>query len=155
MRNLQTVFIQLAVTYVTLHPTVFITRGIYARKFPPQCIPAQSLTHILYAFADVRPDSGEVFLTDAWADEQVSYVDIAIAVPGSVGVGSEAMSEYSDLFLLGSWRTQIHYEGDSWNDQGTNLYGNFKQYVPSLPIVRGTHQRAHFRSLPSIAGSTF
>lgn len=40
--------------------------------------------------SNVRPDSGEVYLSDAWADEQ------------------------------------IHWEGDDWNEQGTNLYGCFK-----------------------------
>jgi hypothetical protein len=29
------------------------------------------LTHIIYAFADVNPNSGSVFLTDPYADEQV------------------------------------------------------------------------------------
>lgn len=44
----------------------------------------------LHFYSNVRPESGEVYLSDAWADEQ------------------------------------IHWEGDSWNDVGTNLYGCFK-----------------------------
>ncbi|KAG0706141.1 glycoside hydrolase family 18 protein [Suillus ampliporus] len=51
----------------------FVNWGIYARKFPPSNIPAQDLTHILYAFADLRPDSGEVVLSDAWADKDIHY----------------------------------------------------------------------------------
>jgi len=47
-------------------------RGIYGRKFPPQQIPFQHLTHINYAFANINKESGNVALSDTWADVEVS-----------------------------------------------------------------------------------
>jgi hypothetical protein len=41
--------------------------SIYARAFNVFDIDADKITHILYAFANLKPD-GEVFLGDAWAD---------------------------------------------------------------------------------------
>ncbi|KAE9411518.1 glycoside hydrolase family 18 protein [Gymnopus androsaceus JB14] len=78
-------------------------KGIYGRKFPPASIPVQDLTHILYAFANINPSSGETSI-----------------IPG-----------------------------DSWNDVGTNLYGNFK----AIYLLKKANR--HLKLLLSIGGWTY
>ncbi|KAG8696427.1 Endochitinase 1 [Ceratobasidium sp. 395] len=50
----------------------FVNWGIYGRKFPPSSIQTDTLTHILYAFANTSPD-GSVILSDKWADTDIHY----------------------------------------------------------------------------------
>ncbi|TCD65253.1 hypothetical protein EIP91_002917 [Steccherinum ochraceum] len=51
----------------------FTNWGIYGANFQPTDITPGDLTHILYAFADVSPDTGSITLTDSYADEQKHF----------------------------------------------------------------------------------
>lgn len=75
----------------------------------PTSINPAPLTHILYAFADTDASTGEISLTDTYADEQVRAV-------------SKSHFQIHELMF-----SQKHFPGDSWDEPGNNLYGCLKQ----------------------------
>jgi chitinase len=115
--------------------------AIYGRKYRPQDLPADKLTHVLYAFANVRPESGEVS-----ADNLSCY---PLSPPRRV---QPLMLTIFDSYLTDGWAdTDIHWadSGDSWNDVGTNLYGCLKQ----LNLLK--QRNRSLKVLLSIGGWTY
>ena len=91
----------------------FANWGIYGREFKPDQLKgevASSLSHILYSFANVK-DSGEVVLTDSWADSEIHFEGDSWDKPGLYGcLGRlyqlKSQPEYRHLKILlsiGGW----------------------------------------------------
>ena len=68
-------------------------------NYTPAKIPYESLTHLNYAFANVFPENGTVYLTDAWADEQMRYTADADS-PDPVDDGTPDNNLYGNLKRL-------------------------------------------------------
>ena len=67
---------------------------MYGRQHFVTDLPADKLTKINYAFANVNTTTGEVFLTDEWADVQFPY-------PGDVASnGTELFGNFKQLYKL-------------------------------------------------------
>ncbi|CBX96416.1 hypothetical protein IAQ61_005706 [Plenodomus lingam] len=72
----------------------YVNWAIYGRKHFVTDLPYDKLTKINYAFANVNNVTGEVFLSDEWADIQYSY-------PGDVATnGTQLLGNFNQLFKL-------------------------------------------------------
>ncbi|KAF3910283.1 Chitotriosidase-1 [Orbilia brochopaga] len=62
-------------TMATGYRTVgyYVDWAIYGRNFKPQDLNASQFTHILFAFVNINPSTGEVVLADPWADTDIHW----------------------------------------------------------------------------------
>ncbi|KAF1927503.1 glycoside hydrolase family 18 protein [Didymella exigua CBS 183.55] len=72
----------------------YVNWAIYGRQHFITDLPADKLTKVTYAFANVNSTTGEVFLSDLWADVQFAY-------PGDVASnGTQLLGNFNQLYKL-------------------------------------------------------
>uniref|UniRef100_A0A0W0FTC3 GH18 domain-containing protein n=1 Tax=Moniliophthora roreri TaxID=221103 RepID=A0A0W0FTC3_MONRR len=114
----------------------FTNWEIYLQNFQPNDIDPTKLTHILYSFADVNAKTGEIKLTDPWANEQARLNDLAKrkgdTVPHQLSAAVAAKYKHYENIIpqmdaaLDHWNIMAYDYAGSWltyADNQANLYG--------------------------------
>lgn len=93
--------------YLSVHSTMyaayFVNWAIYGRNYEPSQLPADVLTHIIYAFVKTNPQTGEVTLSDPWADKDKKLKNGGNGCLGELHNMKKQQRQLRVLLSIGGW----------------------------------------------------